>query len=70
MKDLSGTISRLVEPLYGIEYTRYHATPPVSRRIEALTWDPIDGIASELYYDIREIAIEQVEQQALMARAV
>jgi hypothetical protein len=63
MKDLSSTIGRLVEPLYGIEPTRYYATPPISRRIEELTWDEIDNTVSELYYDIRETTSEQLEHE-------
>jgi len=61
MKDRSSAIGLHIEPLYGIEPTRYHAALPVSRRIEFLAWDQIDGIVSELYYDIREVATEQVE---------
>jgi len=68
MKDLSSAIGRLAEPLYGIEPTRYHAALPVSRRIESLTWDLIDGIVSELYYDIREVATEQLEEEHSRAR--
>ena len=63
MKDLSSTIGRLVEPLYGIELTRYYATPPISRRIEELTWDPIDDIVSDAYYDIREVTAEILSQK-------
>ena len=68
MKDPSSTIGQHIVPLYGIEPTLYRATLPVSRRIEALTWDAIDRTVSDSYYGIREAAIEQVEQQALMAR--
>jgi len=68
MKDLSSTISRLVEPLYGMEPTRYYATQPISRRVEELTWDAIDNTVSELYYDIQETTTEQLEENHNRAR--
>ena len=68
MKDPSSTIGGHIVPLYGIEPTLHRATLPISQWIEALTWDAIDRTVSDPYYDIREVATEQVEQQALMAR--
>jgi len=62
MKDLSSTIGRLVEPLYCIEPTLHRATLSVSRRVEEQTWDAIDRTVSDPYYDIREITIEQLEE--------
>jgi len=63
MKDRSSTIGRLIEPLYGIEPTRYHAALPISRRVEALTWDTIDHLVSDPYYDIRGVTTEQLEHE-------
>jgi len=63
MKDLSLTIGGYIEPLYGIEPTRYHATLPISRQVEAQTWDTIDEAVSELYYDIQEAITEQLEHE-------
>ena len=68
MKDLSPTIGQHIEPIYHMWYSQHRATLPISRRIEDLTWDEIDRTVSDPYYDIREAAIEQAEQQALMAR--
>lgn len=68
MKDLSSTIGGHIEPTYHMWYSQHRATLLIDRRIEALTWDEIDRTASNSYYDIREAATEQVEQQALMAR--
>ena len=68
MKCLSATISRQVEPAYCIDPTLHLFTHFLSRRIEAQTWDAVDNLVSDLYYSIRDVATEQVEQQALMAR--
>jgi len=61
MKDLSSTIGGHIEPIYHMWYSQHLATLPVGRQVEALTWDLIDLSISELYYDIREVATEQLE---------
>ena len=63
MKDLSPTIGGHIEPIYHMWYSQHQATLLIDRRIEALTWDSIDGIVSELYYSIREVTIEQLEHE-------
>jgi hypothetical protein len=68
MKDLSSTIGQHIVPMYGIEHTLHQATLPVSRQVEASTWDEIDRTVSELYYDIREVTTEQLEGNHNRAR--
>jgi hypothetical protein len=68
MKDLSSTIGRLVEPLYGIEPTLHRATLSVSIQVEEQTWDAIDRTVSDPYYDIREVTTEQLEENHNRAR--
>ena len=69
MKDRSSAIGLHIEPLYGIEPFRYHAALPISRQVEALTWDAIDRTVSEPYYDIRDAITEHAEQQALYGQS-
>jgi len=73
MKNLSITIGLYIESamVLAVLPTTLHqtqATLPVSRQVEASTWDEIDRTVSDPYYDIQQITIEQVEQLALMAR--
>jgi len=62
MKDLSFTIGRPVEPMYGLEPIRYYVALPIARLIEEQVWNRIDHFITEPYYDIREITIERLEQ--------
>jgi len=63
MKCLSATIGRHIEPAYGIEPTLHRATLSVSIQVEEQTWDEIDNLVSDAYYDIREVVTEQVEDE-------
>jgi hypothetical protein len=60
MKNLTLAINLHIHPLLqGMEHC---AMPSASLKIEQ-TWDRIDGIVSELYYDIREVATEILSQK-------
>ena len=60
MKDASQAIH--MEPIFGIEHTQHRITVSTSKRIAELIWDPVENKLFELYYDIQETAIEQLEE--------
>jgi hypothetical protein len=61
MKDASPAIH--MEPIFGPKYTQHRITVSTSKRIAELIWDPVENKLFELYYDIQEITIEQVEHE-------
>lgn len=54
MKNVASAIGRQIEPAYGIEPVLHHATLAVALQVEAQTWNLMDGVTSDGYWEIMQ----------------